>query len=121
MNHSKKIKSTIFLTIVNNIEICCRFHFSFSLTQLVTVLVILGLLIASTVTQTCAYHFGIGFWSFPFLLISPLSIWLVIWRRSSISCLIAILIHFCSTLFATAIIIISFLVLYQAKKISELL
>ncbi|CAF0885505.1 unnamed protein product [Rotaria sp. Silwood1] len=86
-------------------------HFSFSLTQLVTVLVILGLLIASTVTQTCAYHFGIGFWSFPFLLISPLSIWLVIWRRSSISCLIAILIHFCSTLFATAIIIISFLVL----------
>ncbi|CAF3903943.1 unnamed protein product, partial [Rotaria sp. Silwood1] len=33
------------------------------------------------------------------------------WRRSSISCLIAILIHFCSTLFATAIIIISFLVL----------
>ncbi|CAF4542747.1 unnamed protein product, partial [Rotaria sp. Silwood2] len=73
-------------------------HFSFSLTQLVTVLAILGLLIALIVTQTCAYRFGIGFWSFPFLLISPLSIWLVIWRRSSISCLIIDQIGFvCST------------------------
>ncbi|CAF0857921.1 unnamed protein product [Adineta steineri] len=86
-------------------------HFSFSLTQLVSVLAIIGLQIALTLTQTCPYRFGIGFWSFPFLLISPLSIWLVIWRRNSIVCFIAILIHFCSTLFATAIIIISFLVL----------
>jgi hypothetical protein len=86
-------------------------HFSFSLTELVCVFGILGLQIALTVTQTCAFSVGIGFWSFPFLFISPLSIWLVIWRRSSISCFIAILIHFCSTLFATAIIIISFLVL----------
>ncbi|CAF0821010.1 unnamed protein product [Rotaria sordida] len=86
-------------------------HFSFSLTQLVSVLAILGLQIALTITQTCAYHFGIGFWTFPFLIISPLSIWLVIWRRSSMTCFIAIVIHFCSTLFATAIIILSFLVL----------
>jgi hypothetical protein len=86
-------------------------HFSFSLTQLVTTFAILGLQIALTITQTCAFRFGIGFWSFPFLLISPLSIWLVLWRRNSIACFIAILIHFCSTLFATAIIIVSFLVL----------
>jgi hypothetical protein len=86
-------------------------HFSFSLTELVIVLAILGLQIALTITQTCAFSFGIGFWSFPFLLISPLSIWLVIWRRNSLSCFIAILMHLCSTLFATAIIIVSFLVL----------
>jgi hypothetical protein len=86
-------------------------HFSFSLTELVSVLAILGLQIALTITQTCPFRFGIGFWSFPFLLISPLSIWLVLWRRSSYTCCFAILIHFCSTLFATAIIIVSFLVL----------
>ncbi|UJR16477.1 hypothetical protein I4U23_003380 [Adineta vaga] len=86
-------------------------HFSFSLTQLVCVLAILGLQITLTITQTCPYRLGIGFWSFPFILMSPLSIWLVIWRRNSIACLIAILIHFCSTLFATAIVIVSFLVL----------
>lgn len=86
-------------------------HFSFSLTELVSILAILGLQIALTITQTCAFRFGIGFWSFPFLLISPLSIWLVLWRRNTTSCFIAILIHFCSTLFATAIIVVSFLVL----------
>jgi hypothetical protein len=85
-------------------------HFSFSLTQLVCVFGILALQIVLTVTQTCAYPIGIGFWSFPFLLIAPITIWIVLWRRTSISCLIAILIHFCSTLFATAIIIVSFLV-----------
>lgn len=86
-------------------------HFSFSLTELVSVLAILGLQVTLITTETCPYHIGIGLWSFPFLLISPLSIWLVIWRRSSLACLIAIVIHFCSTLFATAIIIVSFLVL----------
>ncbi|CAF3120559.1 unnamed protein product [Rotaria sp. Silwood2] len=86
-------------------------HFSFSLTELVSVLAILGLQIALTVTQTCAYQFGIDFWLFPFLIISPLSVWLVIWRRNLATCLIAIVIHFSSTLFATAVIILSFLVL----------
>lgn len=86
-------------------------HFSVSIAQLISVLVILGLQIALTVTQTCAYQVAIGFWSFPFLIISPFSIWLVIWRRSSTTCLIAIFIHFCSNLFATGIIIVSFLVL----------
>ncbi|CAF3692860.1 unnamed protein product [Rotaria sp. Silwood1] len=86
-------------------------HFSLSLTQLVSVLAILGLQIALTVTQTCAYQFAIGFWSFPFLIMSPISIWLVIWRRNLVTCLSAIVVHFCSTLFATAIIIFSFLVL----------
>ncbi|CAF3414994.1 unnamed protein product [Rotaria sp. Silwood1] len=86
-------------------------HFSLSLTQLVSVLAILGLQIALAVTQTCAYQFAIGFWSFPFLIMSPISIWLVIWRRNLVTCLSAIVVHFCSTLFATAIIIFSFLVL----------
>lgn len=86
-------------------------HFFMSLTQLVCILGLLGLQIALTVTQTCAFHLGIGFWSFPFLLLSPLSIWFVLWRRNIASCVIAILIHFCATLFATAIIIVSFLVL----------
>ncbi|CAF0902047.1 unnamed protein product [Adineta ricciae] len=86
-------------------------HFSFSLTQLISILAILGIQIALTITQTCPYQFGIGFWSFPFLLMSPLSIWFVLWRRNSIACFIAILLQFCSTLFATAILIVSFLVL----------
>jgi hypothetical protein len=86
-------------------------HFSLSLTELVCVLAILGLQISLTIAQSCAFRFGIGFWSFPFLLISPISIWLVMWRQNSMACFIAILIHFCSTLFATAIIIVSFLVL----------
>jgi hypothetical protein len=93
-------------------------HFSFSLTQLVSVLAILGLQITLAITQTCPYSFGIGLWLFPFLFISPISIWLVIWRRNSITCLIAIFIHFCSTLFATAIIIVSFLVLIGQIGIS---
>lgn len=86
-------------------------HFSMSLTELVSILALLGLQIALTVTQTCAFRLGIGFWSFPFLLLSPLSIWFVLWRRNVTSCVIAILIHFCSTLFATAILLVSFLVL----------
>lgn len=86
-------------------------HFSFSLTELISILAILALQIVLSVTQTCAYRFAIGFWSFPFLLLSPLSIWFVLWRRHSSACVIAILMHFCSTLFATAIIIVSFLVL----------
>ena len=86
-------------------------HFSFSLTQLVSILAILGLQIALTLTQTCPHSLYMGYWSFPFLLLSPLSVWLVMWRRSSGACLLAVLLHFCSTLFATAITIVSFLVL----------
>jgi len=93
-------------------------HFSFSLTELVSALAIFGLQITLAITQTCPYRLNIGFWLFPFLFISPISIWLVIWRRNSITCLIAIFIHFCSTLFATAIIIVSFLVLIGQIGIS---
>lgn len=86
-------------------------HFSFSLTQLVGILAILGLQIALTLTQTCPHGLHMGYWSFPFLLLSPLSIWLVMWRRSADVCLLAMLLHFCSTLFATAIIVMCVLVL----------
>ena len=54
-------------------------HFSMSLTELLSILVLLGLQIALTVTQTCAFRIGIVFWSFPFLFLSPLSLWLVLW------------------------------------------
>lgn len=86
-------------------------HFSMSLIELLSILALLGLQIALTVTQTCAFRIWIVFWSFPFLLLSPISLWLVLWRRSTTSCLLAISIQFCSTLFATGIIIVSFLVL----------
>lgn len=36
-------------------------HFSISLIQLLSVLTILALQIALIITQTCAYHIGIGF------------------------------------------------------------
>jgi hypothetical protein len=93
-------------------------HFSFSLAQLISVFAILGLQIALSITQTCVYHIGIGFWSIPFLLIAPVSIWIVIWRRSSIACFIAILTHLIATLFGTSIILISFLVLINEIECS---
>ncbi|CAF1019088.1 unnamed protein product [Rotaria sp. Silwood1] len=104
---------------MDNISIRNRFrsilyvliHFSCSLIQLACVFAILGLQITLTVTQTCAFRIGVGFWSAPFLLAAPISIWLLIWKRNSIYCFIAFIIHICSTLFASTIIIISFLVL----------
>jgi hypothetical protein len=86
-------------------------HFIISLIQLISVLAILGLQIMLTITQTCAYHISTGFWSIPFLLLSPIGIWIVIWRRTSFACFIAIVTHLIATLFATSIIIISFLTL----------
>jgi hypothetical protein len=86
-------------------------HFSFSLIELFSALGILGLQITLTVTETCAYRIGVGFWSFPFLFLSPISIWILLWKRNSISCFLTFVIHICSTLFSTIIIIVSFLVL----------
>ncbi len=86
-------------------------HFSISLIQLICALAILGLQILLIITQTCVYHVGVGFWSIPFLLISSISIWIVIWRRTAIACFIAIITHLIATVFATSIIIISFLTL----------
>ena len=104
---------------MDNISINNRFrsilyiltHFSCSLVQLVCVLGILGLQITLTITQTCAFRIGVGFWSFPFLLASPVSIWILLWKRNTVFCLVTFIIHICSTLFATVVIIISFLVL----------
>lgn len=86
-------------------------HFSFSLIQLACVFSILGLQITLTVTQTCAFHIGVGFWSAPFLLAAPISIWILIWKQNSLCCSLAFIIHMCSTLFASIIVIISFLAL----------
>jgi hypothetical protein len=86
-------------------------HFSVSLIQLICVFAILGLQITLIITDTCGYDIGLGFWSISFLLLAPSSIWIVIWRRSSMACFIGIITHLIASLFATSIIIISFLVL----------
>ena len=86
-------------------------HFSISLFELSLALSILALQILLIITQTCVYSIGMGFWSMPILLLCPISIWIVIWRRSSIACFLAIVIHFLGTLLSTSIIVISFLAL----------
>ncbi|CAF0760472.1 unnamed protein product [Adineta steineri] len=86
-------------------------HISCSFVQLSCILTILGLQITLTITQTCAFSIGVGFWSFPFLFLSPISIWLLVWKRNLICYCLNFIFHICSTLFATTIIIISFLAL----------
>src|SRR5215510_8585962 len=88
-------------------------HFSCSVMQLACISTILGLQITLTVTETCAFRIGVGFWSFPFLLLSPISIWILLWKRNSISYFITFILHICSTLFATTVIIISFIALIK--------
>jgi hypothetical protein len=84
-------------------------HSLCSIIQLACILALLGLQITLTITQTCAFPIGVVFWSFPFLLISPISIWILLWKRNLIYYYLTFIIHFCSNLFATTIIIISFL------------
>ena len=91
-------------------------HVLCSLIQLACALTIFGLQITLTITKTCAFRIGVGFWSFPFLLSTPISIWIFLWKQNFISCLITFLIHICSTLFATSIIIVSFIALIEQIK-----
>lgn len=93
-------------------------HFSISTVELISALAILGLQIMIIITETCVYHIGVGFWSSPFLLIAPISLWFVIWRRTSMACFVAIVTHLIATLFATSIIIISFLALIDQTECS---
>jgi len=93
-------------------------HFLCSTIQLACVLTILALQITLTITRTCTFRIGIGFWSFPFLIIAPISIWIFLWKRNFIYCFIVMIIQISSNLFATAIIIISFLVLIEQIQIS---
>ncbi|CAF1275050.1 unnamed protein product [Adineta ricciae] len=86
-------------------------HFSCSILQLSCVFAILGLQITLTVTKTCSYRIGVGFWSFPSLFAAPISIWILLWKQNVVSCCFTFFLHICSTLFATTIIIISFLTL----------
>jgi hypothetical protein len=93
-------------------------HFLCSTIQLVCVFTILALQITLTITRTCTFRIGIGFWSFPFLIIAPISIWIFLWKRNFIYCSIVMIIQISSNLFATAIIIISFLVIIEQIQIS---
>lgn len=93
-------------------------HFLCSTIQLVCVFTILALQITLTITRTCTFRIGIGFWSFPFLIIAPISIWIFLWKRNFIYCFIVMIIQISSNLFATAIIISSFLVLIEQIQIS---
>jgi hypothetical protein len=88
-------------------------HFSCSIIQLACILAILSLQITLTITETCAFRIGVGFWSFPFLILSPISIWILLWKRNSLSCYLTFIFHICSTLFATSIILISFFALIE--------
>lgn len=93
-------------------------HFLCSTIQLACVFTILALQITLTITRTCTFRIGIGFWSFPFLIIAPISIWIFLWKRNFIYCFIVMIIQISSNLFATANIIISFLVLIEQIQIS---
>ena len=86
-------------------------HFSSSLIQLACALALLGLQITLTVTETCAFRLGVGFWSFPFFFLSSISIWILLWKRNSLCYFLAFILHIFATLFATTIILIGFLAL----------
>ncbi|CAF0880450.1 unnamed protein product [Didymodactylos carnosus] len=88
-------------------------HFSLSLIQLFSSFAILALQIVLTVTNTCAYKIGVGFWSFPFMCLAPISVWILLWKRNANISLLTFIFQFISTLFSTAIIIVSFLALLQ--------
>ena len=89
-------------------------HFLCSSVQLVSILAILGFQIVLTITNTCPFSTAIGYWSFPFLIIAPISIGIFLQKRNFLSCYLLIATHFCSNVFATVIIIISVLVLIQS-------
>ena len=82
-------------------------HFSLSIAELLCVLLIFALQIVRNISQACSFDLSVGFWSFPFLFVSPLSIWFAIWRRSPSICLLVLLLQLCSTLLATVIIVLS--------------
>lgn len=86
-------------------------HFCLSFIEFLSAVAILVLQILFIINKTCPYHIAVGFWSMPFLLLCPISIWIVIWRRNSISCSISIFIHIIGTLVSTLIILLSFLTL----------
>ncbi|CAF0751690.1 unnamed protein product [Didymodactylos carnosus] len=88
-------------------------HFSVSLLQLFSTFAILALQIVLTVTNTCAYKIGVGFWSFPILCLAPISIWLLLWKQNANISLLTFIFHFISTIFSTAVIIVSFIALLQ--------
>lgn len=93
-------------------------HFLCLTIQLVCVFVILVLQTTLTITQVCTFRIGISCWSLPFLIIAPISIWIFLWKRNLIYCIIVIIIHISSNLFATAIIIVSVLVLIEQIEMS---
>ena len=94
-------------------------HFLCSLGEFVGLLSILALQITLTGTETCAYRLLVGFWSFPFLCLAPLSLCFLLLRRDGLACVVALLSHFLSTLFCTAVVLVTFLVLLQSLGTSS--
>lgn len=92
---------------------------SFSLIELICILILLSLQIVLTTSETCLYRISVVYWSSPFLFISPLAIWLLLHQRNGIACLLAVISHFISTLFATGILIVSFLALLNISSLSS--
>lgn len=93
-------------------------HLSCSLIELVGLLSIVALQITLTATETCAYRLAVGFWSFPFLCLAPVSLWLLVFRRDGLACVLALLSHLLSALFYTAILLVSCLVLLDPSSCS---
>lgn len=90
-----------------------KFHILCSAMELFCSFGILALQITLTITKTCTFRIGIGYWSFPFLILSPISIWIFLWKRNLIFYYITFIIHICSNLFITTVFLINLLVLIQ--------
>lgn len=77
-----------------------------SIIQLLCIVTILILQLTLNLTSTCPFHLGHGFWTVPILLLSPFAIWFIVWRPTFMNFAMAILLNSCSTLVATASILI---------------
>ena len=90
---------------------CIVLQFLVSILQLMCVTAILTLQISLTLTKSCPYQIGIGFWSSTILLICPLSIWMILWRPNSTNFYATAIIQSCSNFLLTGIIITSILMI----------
>ena len=92
---------------------------SFSLIEFICILILLSLQIVLTSSETCLYRISVVYWSSPFLVISPLAIWILLHQRNGMACLLAVISHFISTLFATGILLVSVLALFNIASLAS--
>ncbi|CAF0776370.1 unnamed protein product [Adineta steineri] len=85
-------------------------QFLCSIIQLICILTILCLQIFLIITNRCFFHIGYGFWSVPFLIIAPISVWIFLCKRNLFYCCLVIIIHMFSNLFTTIILILNILI-----------